>query len=458
MDKKVHIIGIGGIAMSAIAKYFLSLDYQVTGSDLQENDLINKLRSKGVEISIGHQSENITNNLDKVIFSDAIPANNVELVAAKDEEVKLLNRSEALALITKEKKVISATGTHGKTSTSALIAQVLDGAHQNPNFIIGGIVNNFASNFAIKNGDYFLLEGDEYQRSFLNYRTDIGVITNIEFDHPDIYDDLADMKEAYQQYVSGLTEYLVTNEQVLEELKLKVDQLDIKVETVGINQPEATYNAINIRERELSSYFTLEYSGEKVGEFELPALGDYNIRHALEALAVGKYCGLSFGVMKQALIEFQGVKRRFETICQDQEQIVISDYAHHPSEVKAVVDNLARIKTDKAKVVVFQPHQYIRTKRLLADYQQILDQDITDRAIFKIYKVREKVDSTELKDLGLQLSSTISSQPVNYFDSYQQLEDWLDSYQSDSGVIYLFLGAGDIDRWVREWSKAELKS
>ncbi|MBM7555956.1 UDP-N-acetylmuramate--L-alanine ligase [Halanaerobacter jeridensis] len=450
-NKKIHIIGIGGIAMSAIAKYFLSLNYEVTGSDLQENELVTDLKSKGVEITIGHQQSNITADLDKVIFSDAIPQENVELKAAKDKNLDILNRSDALALITHNNRVISAAGTHGKTSTSALIAQLLDGAGAEPSFIIGGIVNNFASNFAIKDGDYFVLEGDEYQRSFLKYRTDVGVVTNIEFDHPDIYDDLDDMLAAYQEYVAGLTEYLVTNDQVIEQLNLIISDLDIRVDTVGVNDSAATFNAVDIEEEELSSFFTLEYEGEEIDRFKLPALGEYNIKHALEAIAVGYYFGFSFEEMKDALAKFMGVKRRFETLYQDQEQIIISDYAHHPSEVKAVVDNLAQIESNKDKVVVFQPHQYLRTKRLLDEYENILNQDVTERAIFRIYKVREQVEEEELVQLGAELSQEISEQTVHYFNSYPELEEWLNDYKSEQGVIYLFLGAGDIDQWGREW-------
>ena len=450
-NKKIHIIGIGGIAMSAIAKYFMSLDYEVTGSDLQENELVTDLQTKGVKITIGHREANIADDLDKVIFSDAIPADNIELKTAQDKNLDILNRSEALSLITKKKRVISAAGTHGKTSTSALIAQLLAGAGAKPNFIIGGIVNNFSSNFAIENGDYFVLEGDEYQRSFLKYRTDVGVVTNIEFDHPDIYEDLDDMLAAYHEYVSGLTEYLVTNYEVIEQLNLETTALDIRIDTVGINDAQATFNAVKITEQELTSFFTLEYQGEEVDRFKLPAIGDYNIKHALEAIAVGYYFGLSFTEMKKGLKNFEGVKRRFETIYQDQQQIVISDYAHHPSEVKAVVDNLAKIKTTKDKVVVFQPHQYIRTKRLLDDYEGILPQEITEQAIFRIYKVREQVEEEELVDLGHDLSQKISDREVKYCNNYQELASWLANYKSDKGAIYLFLGAGDIDDWVRKW-------
>ena len=449
--KRIHIIGIGGIAMSAIAKYFVGLDYKVTGSDLQENELVAELRDKGVEITLGHYENNIKDDLDKVIFSDAIPEDNIELVTARNKGVNLLNRSEALALITHKKNVISAAGTHGKTSTSALIAQVLDGVGAAPSFIIGGIVNNFASNFAIAEGDYFILEGDEYQRSFLKYRTDVGVITNIEFDHPDIYDNLADMITAYQEYVSELTEYLVTNDKVIEQLDLEGADLDIRVDTVGINDPAATFNAVDIVEDELSSYFSLKYEGEKIERYKLPALGEYNIRHALEALAVGYYFGFSFAEMKGAVAEFKGVKRRFETVYEDSNRLVISDYAHHPSEVKAVVNNLAEIETDKEKVVIFQPHQYIRTKRLLEKYEGVLEQDISSQAVMKIYKVREEVAEKELIDLGERLSQQISDQETHYFKTYAALKDWLADYQGKKGTIYLFLGAGDIDEWVREW-------
>mgnify|MGYP006296119433 CR=1 FL=1 len=241
---------------------------------------------------------------------------------------------------------------------------------------------------------------------------------------------------------------------MIEQLNLESSQLDIRIDTVGLNDSQATFNAVDIAEKELASFFTLRYEGEEIDRFKLPALGDYNIKHALEAIAVGYYFGLSFSEMKAALKNFKGVKRRFETIYQDQDQIVISDYAHHPSEVKAVVDNLANIKTNKDKVVIFQPHQYIRTQRLLNEYDGVLNQEIAERAIFRIYKVREQVGEEELVNLGQELSQKISENEVNYFNSYQELEGWLADYKSDTGVIYLFLGAGDIDEWVRKWAQS----
>ncbi|GAB6098171.1 UDP-N-acetylmuramate--L-alanine ligase [Halanaerocella petrolearia] len=451
--KRIHIIGIGGIAMSAIAQYFIESEYQVTGSDLEENELITELKSKGAKISIGHTADNISSNIDKVIYSDAIPKDNIELERAREYNLEVLNRSRALALITAEKKVISASGTHGKTTTSALLAQVLSAGEKKPSFIIGGIVNNFDSNFAINSGNYFVLEGDEYGKSFLQYPSDIGVVTNIEYDHPDIYQDLDDMLASYREYVGGLSEYLVTNKQVLQQLELSVTELSSQVATVAINDSKADYNATEIIEEELTSYFTLEYQGSEVDRFQLPALGDYNIKHALEAIAVGRYCGLSFKQLKVGLREWQGVKRRFEILQDNDKEIVISDYAHHPSEVEAVVNNLARIKTKKKKVVIFQPHQYLRTTNLLDDYQKVLNQELDERVIYQIYKVREKVEDKELEELGKRLSQLISDKSVTYINQWSNLDKWLTEYNQDNNAMYLFLGAGDIDQFARNWIK-----
>ncbi|GAB6137840.1 UDP-N-acetylmuramate--L-alanine ligase [Halanaerobaculum tunisiense] len=448
---QIHIVGIGGIAMSAIAQYFLEAGYQVTGSDLEENELVAKLRQQGVKISIGHTKDNISSELEKVIYSAAIPEDNIELQQARDYDLELVNRSQALALITTDKQVISAAGTHGKTTTSALIAQILARGDNQLSFIIGGILNNFTSNCAINDGEYFVLEGDEYDKSFLEYRSDIGVVTNIEFDHPDIYRDFGDMLTSYREYVQGLTEYFVTQQQVLDQLELYSADLQAEVVTVGINDPQADFNATAITQQELVSYFTLEYQNEKVGRFKLPALGEYNIKHALEAIAVGKYCGVTVGQMKEGLAAWQGVKRRFEVLKKSDQQVVITDYAHHPSEVKAVVDNLARIKTDKQKVVIFQPHQYLRTNRLLEDYQGILNQKLDYQIIYQIYKVREKVTEEELESLGRELSDLISDNQTEYINHWSQLEEWLTEYNKNNQAIFLFLGAGDIDQFARSW-------
>ncbi|WP_408956117.1 UDP-N-acetylmuramate--L-alanine ligase [Natroniella sp. ANB-PHB2] len=447
----IHIIGVGGIAMSAIAQYFLEAGAKVTGSDLNSNQLIEQLQKRGAEITIGHHQDNISADIKKVIYSDAIPEDNVELVTAKRYNLERLGRSQALKLITKDKDVISATGTHGKTTTSAMIAQVLEVGKQDVSFIIGGILNNFDSNFKINQGDYFVLEGDEYGRSFLKYQSELGVLTNIEFDHPDIYQDLDDLLAAYKEYVTNLGSYLVTNQQVIEQLKLDTLDLEIEVETVGINQPEATFNAVEIEERELTSYFDLEYQGERIDRFELEGLGDYNIKHALEAIAIGNYCGLSFAKMKESLSKWRGVKRRFEVLYEAEDKIVITDYAHHPSEVDVVTANLERIKTDKKKVVIFQPHQYIRTNRLFDDYTYVLDKEIDQCIVSKIYKVREEVSETELDRLGLKLSQIISSDEIHYYNKLGEIKAWLEEYNQKEQAIYLFLGAGDIDDFAREW-------
>ena len=450
MDR-IHIIGAGGIAMSAIAKSFLEQGFKVTGSDLQKNNLVLELQEKGAEVSIGHQPENIVPEIDKVVYSDAIPNDNVELEQARKYGIELLDRSAALALLTNNKQVISAAGTHGKTTTSSLVTHLLEEGELQPSFIIGGIVKNFASNYFINEGEYFVLEGDEYGKSFLKYPSDIGIVTNIEFDHPDIYNDLQEMKEAYYQYITDLNELLVANQSVLNQLGLEREDLGIEVITVGVNDAEAEYNATNIYSEELTSYFTLEHKGEKIDKFQLSALGDYNVKHALEAIAVGCYCGISMVELKAALKTWQGVKRRFEVIARTENQIVITDYAHHPQEVEAVVANLEQIETDKRKVVIFQPHQYLRTKSLFADYKDVLDFNIDKFIIYQIYKVRERVNDRELKALGEELSHIISPEPVAYFNDWNKLEQWLTDYKPDEGAIYLFLGAGDIDKFARKW-------
>ncbi|OCL26505.1 UDP-N-acetylmuramate--L-alanine ligase [Orenia metallireducens] len=453
--KRAHIIGIGGIAMSAIAQCLIQLGYKVTGSDLHHNDLVEELRNQGVEITIGHQAENISTKIEKVICSDAIPETNVEIVKAKEYGLDLLGRSDALAWITKEKRVISASGTHGKTTTSSMIAYLLEEGKKEPSFIIGGILNNFGSNFRANQGDYFVLEGDEYNKSFLKYPSDIGVITNIEFDHPDIYADMAEVFDTYHQYVDGLRECLVTNQQVIEQLGLKIEEMSIEVVTVGIDDNQAEFNAINIREEELSSYFNVEYQGEEIGEFKINALGSYNVKHALEAMAVAKYCGLSFEAIKRGLRLWQGVKRRFEILDDDESRIVISDYAHHPSEVEAVAEILERIKSNKKKVLIFQPHQYIRTKSLFEDYKGILDKEIDEKVILKIYKVREAVENEDLEKLGNKLSQMVSKGDTAYYNRFEDLKRWLDQYKQDNQAIYLFLGAGDIDTFAREWAQRD---
>ncbi len=450
MKKKIHIIGIGGIAMSAIAQYLLKQGYQLSGSDLKANQLTDKLAKLGVDITIGHNKDNLPSNLELVIHSAAIPDNNIELVTAKKRGVKLMGRSQALAWLTDDKSVISVAGTHGKTTTSGMIAHTLTVADYAPNFIIGGILSNFTSNYKITGSDLFVLEGDEYNRSFLNYKTDLGVLLNIEFDHPDIYSDYDDLSATYQKYVEGLEELLITNSKVIEQLNLKELDLDIDIWTVGIENNQADFNAVEIQEKGFESFFVLEYNAKRVAEFRIPVLGEYNIKHALETIAIARYFNISWSVLKTALANWQGVERRFECLEKNSQRIVISDYAHHPSELKAASDDLARIKTDKKKVLIFQPHQYIRTKELFADYKNLLKKDFDQIIIQKIYSVREEVTTAKLEELGRDLADIIADN-AKYYNSFVQLREFLVEYEKNNQAIYLFMGAGDIDDFARSW-------
>lgn len=450
--EKIHIVGVGGIAMSAIAQYLFKQGYQVSGSDLKANQLTDKLAKLGIDIEIGHAESNLSAEVQRVIYSAAIPDNNIELLTAKKRGLKLMGRSEALAWMTENKSVVSVAGTHGKTTTSGMIAHALTIGNFKPNFIIGGILNNFTSNYKITGSDLFVLEGDEYNRSFLNYKTDLGVLLNIEFDHPDIYDDYEDLSKTYQQYVEELNELLITNHKVIKELKLNELELDIDIWTVGIEDDQADFNAVEIREKGFESFFVLEYNGNKVAEFRIPVLGKYNIKHALETIAVARYFNISWSDLKRALANWKGVKRRFDLLENNSQRVIISDYAHHPSELKAVSSDLARIKMDKKKVLIFQPHQFIRTKELFDSYKNVLTDSFDQIIIQKIYTVREEVAEDKIESLGQDLANIIAAN-AKYCNDFKELEQFLTKYNKNNEAIYLFTGAGDIDDFARQWAE-----
>lgn len=369
--KRIHFIGIGGIGMSAIAEMLDDLGVNVQGSDAQENANTVRLKKKGIPVFIGHKKEQI-DTADAVVISSAIRPDNPELVAARAKGMPVAHRSEMLAEILKYKQSICISGTHGKTTTSSLIASMLIEARQKPSFIIGGILNAHASNAQLGKGDYVVVEADESDGSFLRMPTTISVITNIEPEHMDFYHTFDNMKGAYQIFIDHTAFYgfsvACLDHPVVREVISKISGR--RIITYGLDK-KADVHADHIRHEGALSLFDVfvRRGGKfrKIKDVSLAMLGTHNIQNALAAIVVGVELGISDKVIKKALASFKGIQRRLTPRGTVNDVTVYDDYAHHPTEIKATL-NAVKSNTKGRVIAVFQPHRYSRLRDLWDDF------------------------------------------------------------------------------------------
>ncbi len=455
IDQRVHFIGIGGYGMSAIARVMLDLGYQVSGSDVIKKDLTDKLLARGAKIFIGHKKSNIE-GAELVVYSTDIPKDNVELLAAENNNIPYIHRSEMLARILNEKKGIAVAGAHGKTTTSSMIALMMENNQLDPTFVIGGEVLNIGSNAKAGLGEYVVAEADESDGTFLQYYPHIGVVTNIEADHLENYDgDFENLKEAYRKFLSQVKAegFSVVNydDPYISEM---IADMNSKFITFGFNTKADMY-AKDLRFRNRSASFTVVYHGETKGRVELSVPGKHNILNALATIIIGLETGITFKGIVQALKEFTGAKRRFQVISEYNDMIVIDDYAHHPTEIQATIS--AAKATGKRIVAVFQPQRYTRTFFLLDAFSRAFS-EADEVIITDIYSPAgdnriEGVNSEKL----VELIAENSNANVRFFSSKDEVYRYLSETSKPNDLI-LTMGAGDIwkvayqlaDKWNTE--------
>lgn len=375
MEQNLHFIGIGGIGMSAIAKIMLHQGFAISGSDISESRLTSELEAAGATIYYGHQAENLPANCEAVVYSSAVKDDNVEMLAAKRRGLPIYKRAEMLAYLMSTKISIGVAGAHGKTTTSAMIATMLERAGQDPTVVIGGMLPSIGgSNAKAGNGAYLVAEADESDGTFLLLRPRIGVITNIEADHLDYYHNLDSIIQAFRQYLQQLPEngfaVVCADCQVCRQLLTEVPGRYV---TYGLCH-EADLTARNIAhlpEDQGGVSGDIYYHGVYQGHLQLQVAGEHNLANALAAVAVGYSLGLSFHQCAEGLFLFTGTGRRFEQLGEFGHLRVIDDYAHHPTEIKATIQ-AARAQGVKNLYAVFQPHRYSRTQSMYKEFAEAL--------------------------------------------------------------------------------------
>jgi len=448
----IHFVGIGGIGMSGIAEVLKSMGYSISGSDIKESQITDHLKSIGINIRIGHSADNVGSS-DVVVYSSAIKIDNIELEYAKKEKIPVIPRAMMLAELMRMKFSIGVAGTHGKTTTTSLIAKIFHNANLDPTIIIGGQVKAFENaNARLGTGEYLIAEADESDKSFLKLFTSMAVITNIDEDHLDNYKDLQEIKEHFIKFANSVPFYGSVIMCMDDENNRNVmDKITSKIITYGFNR-KSNVRAINLKMHVMGSKFNLVSRNMDLGEINLNIPGRHNVLNSLAAAAVAIELEISFNTIKVALTEFNGVKRRFEIIYKDKKRniFLIDDYAHHPAEIFTVI-NSARNMGDYRVVTIFQPHLYSRTLSLKEKFSEILSKsDIS--IVTDIYPARENpIEGVTGAILYDEIKKNLKEN-AHYIEDKNKLPAYLKKFAQEN-TIFLFIGAGDINKYSMMFAK-----
>ena len=369
----VHFVGIGGIGMSGIAEVLSNLGYTVTGSDVSDSANVKRLREKGIKVAIGHRAENI-DGADVVVVSSAIKRDNPELTAARTKRLPVVRRAEMLAELMRLKSCVAIAGTHGKTTTTSLVASLLDAGGLDPTVINGGIINAYGTNARLGAGDWMVVEADESDGTFLKLPADIAIVTNVDPEHLDHFKTFEAVQDAFRAFIENIPFYgfavMCTDHPVVQTLVGKLE--DRRILTYGLN-PQADVRLTDIDHHGGASRFSVVFrdregrTAHEIADLALPMPGRHNALNATAAIAVAHQLGIGDDVIRTALAKFGGVKRRFTRVGEWNGTVIIDDYGHHPVEIAAVL-RAARESAKGQVIAVMQPHRYTRLHDLFEQF------------------------------------------------------------------------------------------
>ncbi len=439
----IHFVGIGGVGMSGIAEVLLTLGYRVTGSDISENARIRNLQRRGAEIEIGHSAENIK-EADVLVKTSAVDENNCEVSAAREREIPVIPRAEMLAELMRLKQGIAVAGTHGKTTTTAMVSVVLQSGGFDPTVVVGGRMHNLGIGARLGSDDQIVVEADESDGSFLKLTPVLAVVTNIENDHMDYYGTMQEVKVAFKQFINSVPFYGF--------VALCGDCPGVRNMLPEVHKPYVTYGlgehnqlqAFDLKPHNFSTRFKVSRDGELLGEINLPLPGKFNVQNALAALAIGLEKELDFNSIKQGLESFEGVARRFDFKGQVKKFSVYDDYAHHPTEIektlKAADENL-----EGELLVIFQPHRYSRTRDLAHEFGRAL-KTAGKLCVTEIYPAgEEKIEGIDIDFLRKNILPHRNGGSTAFASSRKEILDWIEEQISpDKKQVLFTMGAGNI--------------
>jgi UDP-N-acetylmuramate--alanine ligase len=439
--RHMHFVGIGGTGMSGIAEVLLNMGYRVSGSDLKRTESIERLERLGAKVFVGHDAANIE-GAQVVVYSSAVGAENVELAAARARQVPAIPRAEMLAELMRLKYGIAVAGTHGKTTTTSMVAAVLAEGRLDPTVVVGGRISSLDSNARLGQGEYLVAEADESDGSFLKLSPTIAVVTTIDAEHLDHHGTVENLREAFLVFVNKVPFYgaaVLCLDQP--HIQLLLPRVEKRIVTYGL-ESAADLTARRLELRQMAARFEVLHRGTPLGECTLRVPGRHNVLNALAAIAVGLDLELSFPTIRKALAGFTGVQRRFQIQGEVNRVMVVDDYGHHPAEIRATLA-AAKAGFDRRVVTVFQPHRYTRTHHLRGDFLTAFDQaDVL--VVMDIYAAGEApIPGVTARALADDIRSR-GHRDVVYLgsDRSRVLDHLLDITRP--GDLVLTLGAGDV--------------
>ena len=447
----IHFVGIGGIGMSGIAEILHNLGYSVQGSDISDNANVQRLRGLGIKVFVGHQGANVE-DAKVVVISTAVKADNPEVVAARAEMIPVVRRAEMLAELMRLKAAIAIGGTHGKTTTTSLVATMLDAAGLDPTVINGGIINSYGTNARLGEGDWMVVEADESDGTFVKVPSTISVVTNIDPEHLDHWKDFDQLREAFKNFVQNIPFYgfavLCIDHPEVQALIGRVT--DRRIFTFGFS-PQADVRAVNVRTNIGDSVFDVVIrdrvdSQERViSDVRLPMVGDHNVSNSLAAITVALELGIPDEKIVSAFDGFTGVKRRFTKTGEVDGVTIIDDYGHHPVEIKAVL-KAARQATKNNVIAVVQPHRYSRLHDLFEDFCTCFN-DADSVIVADVYEAGESPIEGASRDALVEGMRNRGHRHVSALEGPDKLAEVI-AEKAKEGDLVVCLGAGSISAWA----------
>lgn len=439
----LHFTGIGGISMSALAEIMISRGFTVTGSDSHESKITDHLESLGAKIFYNQVAGNISSDIDVLIYTAAIKQDNPELVKAKELGIPLLTRAEFLGqIMLNYPMAIGVSGTHGKTTTTSMLSQIMLEGNTDPTILVGGIMPAIHGNTRVGHSDKLITEACEYTNSFLSFKPNMAIILNVAADHLDFFKDLDDIRHSFRKFAELVPDdgFLVINSDI-DNLEYFTNGLKCKVITVGSDPAKSDYSATNIEfDQFAKGSYDLVVNGEKSFHVALNVTGEHNIYNSLAAIAAAHAMGISDENIKAGLTQYGGTDRRFQYKGKVGDVTIIDDYAHHPDEITATIKT-AKHYPHKKMWVVFQPHTYSRTKSLLPEFGKALKE--ADAVVLAdIYAAREK-DTLGVSSLDVKKEIEKYGTEVHYYPSFSEIENFL-LESCSPGDLLITMGAGDV--------------
>ncbi len=448
---KLHFIGIGGIGMSGIAEVLLDLGYAISGSDLSSSSVTENLKKKGALIFLGHQAENVE-EATLIVYSSAIDPKNPEFKRAQELKIPMIRRAEMLAELMRLKFGIAVAGSHGKTTTTSLIATIFHEANQDATHIIGGIVSNLGGNAKKGDGEYLIAEADESDGSFLLLNPIMAAVTNIDDDHLDHYGSKEKIVDAFVEFVNKLPFYgrvaLNANDEASLMIKAKVKRPAIWY-GIDTDPDETRYIAKNIVINASGTTFDLFDHHQKMTTIKTPLWGRHNVSNTLAAISISLEVGIPLQTIQSGLLKFKGVGRRLEKLYEKDQFLIIDDYGHHPTEVKATVSSLRSVD-QRPLCVIFEPHRYSRTQNFWKEFQECFE-GVDELYLGPIYAASEQ-PIPGITSEAMVNEMKAKGKKVDYLPSLDEMDQIIKDKKSKNYLV-VTLGAGSISKKIREMVK-----